>query len=134
MAITATLSQKEMQRVAALAYESKAIRVSLAYDPGNTISSEALVTAWDAAKISGNGYADFTGTIAVGAYDVADQRYEMPQIDATFTATGAGYTYNKVYVVIGTELYVHSVVTENPAIVMAAGQTQTYRIILATDN
>lgn len=134
MAITAVLSQKEMERVAGLAYEGQAIRVSLAYDPGDTLSSEDTVATWDASKVSGGGYADFNDTIGTGAYDVADQRYEMPQVEAVFTATGAGYTFNKVYVVIGSELYLHSLTTEDPAIIMAAGQTQTYRIILATDD
>lgn len=214
MAITATLSQKELERVAGLAYEGRAIRVSLANDIGDTLTSESTVAACDALKVSGGGYVDYKSPIGTGAYDVADQRYEMPDIDAEFTATGVGYTYNKVYAVIGTfnsvnisnteltsnvatittatshgfspgdevyiagatdsdydgyhtistaptgttftfalvtgdkasgastgtaattteELYLHSLTIENPSIVMAAGQVQTYRIILATDD
>lgn len=134
MAITVTLSQKEMERVAGLAYEGQDIRVSLAYDPGSSLSSESTVAACDALKISSGGYSDFTDTIGTGSYDGADGRYEMPQIDAVFTATGAGYTYNTVYVVIGTELYLHSLTVESPNIVMSDGQTQTYRITLATDD
>jgi len=214
MAITATLSQKELERVAGLAYEGRAIRVSLANDIGSTLTSESTVAECDALKVSGGGYADYKAAIGAGAYDGADQRYEMPDTDAEFTATGVGYTYNKVYTVIGTfnsvnisnteltsnvatittstshgfspgdevyiagatdpdydgyytisttptgttftfalvtadkasgastgtaattteELYLHSLTTENPSIIMAAGQVQTYRIILATDD
>lgn len=134
MAITVTLSQKEMERVAGLAYEGQDIRVSLAYDVGSTLSSESTVAACDALKISSGGYADFTDTITTGAYNPSAQRYEMPQVEATFTATGAGYTYNTVYVVIGTELYLHSLTVESPNITMLDGQVQTYRITLATDD
>lgn len=213
MAITATLSQKEMARVAAAAYEGKSVRISLANDIGNTLTSESLVSSWDALKVSGGGYADYYATVQVGAYDVADARYEMPQIDAAFTATGGGYTYNRMYVVIGTytnatitntqltanvatittsgahgfsvndvvlidgttdpgyegfytitavtsntlsydlvaanktlaastgtasvpteETYLHSLVSESPSVSLLAGQTQTYRVLLATDN
>lgn len=214
MAVTATLSQKELERVAGLVYEGKALRVSLANDPGNTLDAEDTVAAWDALKVSGNGYADVRAPIQTGAYDVNDQRYEMPSVDAEFTATGAGYTFNKVYAVIGTfntvnisnteltgnvatittatshgfstsdivyiagatdpeydgyhtiastpsgttftfslvladkasaastgtaattteELYLHSLASESPAIIMAAAQVQTYRILLATDD
>lgn len=134
MAIAVTLSQKEMKRVAGLAYEGQGIRVSLAYDPGLSLSSESTVAACDALKISTGGYSDFTSTIGTGSYDIVDQRYEMPQVDAVFTATGAGYTFNTIYVVIGTELYLHSLTVESPAIAMSDGQTQTYRITLATDD
>jgi GTP cyclohydrolase III len=59
MALTASLSQKELERVAQLAYEGYAVRVSLANDVGATLDAEDTVAAWDALKVSGSGYADF---------------------------------------------------------------------------
>lgn len=214
MALTASLSQKEMERVAGLAYEGFAVRVSLANEITATLDAEDTVAAWDAVKISGNGYADYKGTIGSGSYDVSDQRYELPTFDAEFTASASGYTYTNVYIVLGTynsfnisntaltanvatittstahnfsvsdevliagatdtdyngyhiitgtptgttftfalvaadkapaastgtaatiieETYPHSVLTESPAISLAAGQVQTYRVLLATDD
>lgn len=214
MALTASLSQKEMERVAGLAYEGFAVRVSLANEISGTLDAEDTVAAWDAVKVSGNGYADYKSTIGTGSYDASDQRYELPTFDAEFTASAAGYTYTNVYVVLGTynsvnitnteltanvatittstahgfspgdevliagatdtdyngyrtivatpsgttftfalvatnkapaasagtaatiteETYPHSVLTESPAISLAAGQVQTYRVLLATDD
>lgn len=214
MAITAILSQKEMARVAGLAYENRPIRVSLAYDPGETLTSEDTVSAWDALEISDGGYAAYKASVGVGVYNITTQRFEMPKIDAVYQATGVGFTFNKVYVVLGTftpaiidttevtsgvatittladhgfsagdevfidgttdtdyegyyiiastptstsftyslavadkavasspgtaatiaeETYVHSVTTESPSISLVAGQAQTYRILLATDD
>lgn len=214
MALTASLSQKEMERVAGLAYEGFAVRVSLANDIASSLDAESTVASWDALKVAGNGYADYKSTIGTGSYDISDQRYEMPSFDAEFNASGVGYTFTNVYIVLGTynsvnitnaqltanvatittatahgfapgdevlisgatdpdyngyhvitatplsttfsfslvaankspaastgtaatiteEAYPHSVLTESPAISLAAGQAQTYRILLATDD
>jgi hypothetical protein len=214
MALTASLSPKELERVAQLAYEGYAIRVSLANDIGATLSTQSTVAAWDALKVSGGGYKDYRSTIGVGTYDSGNQRYQLPALDAEFTATTTGYTFTNIYVVLGTYntsdidtteltsnvatitttedhgfttgdlvlitgatdtdyngyhtiastptttsftfslastdkasassdgtaatttegLNPHSVLTENPAITLAAGQVQTYRVLLATDD
>lgn len=214
MALTASLSQKELERVAQLAYEGYAVRVSFANDSGGTLSAEDTVAAWDAVKVSGNGYFDFRSTIGVGTYDVGTQRYALPPIDAEFSAINSGYIYTHIYTVLGTyntfdiettelvsnvatittttdhgfsvgdlvnilgatdtdyngqhvitttptsssftfslasgdkasassdgtaatiteETHPHSVLTESPAINLAAGQVQTYRILIATDD
>ncbi len=134
MATTVTISQKEMERVAGLAYEGLGVRVSLANDIGQTLTAESTVAACDALKVSGGGYADFTTTIGTGAYNATTGRYELPQIDATFTASGGTFSYTTVYVVLGSELYLHSLTVESPNIAVADGQTQTYQITLATDD
>jgi hypothetical protein len=102
MAITTTVSQKELQRVAEQCYEGKYARVSLALLANEGYTTESTVLDWDSIKISGNGYTDFRAQIATGAYDTGDARYEMPEIVAEFTATGTGYVFNTVYVVLGT--------------------------------
>jgi len=214
MALTASLSQKELERVAELAYEGYAVRVSLANDTAGTLTAEDTVAAWDAVKVSGPGYADFRGTIGAGVYSAGNQRYDLPSFDAEFTAETIGYVFNRIYIVIGqynavdldtTELtnnvvtitttaehgfsaedeilirgatdsdyngyhvivdvpttstftfalvsadkalasstgtaatttestHLHSVLTEEPAITLAAGQIQAYRVLLATDD
>jgi hypothetical protein len=58
----------------------------------------------------------------------------MPDINAAFTATGAGYTYDRVIIYIDGETYIHSLIAEDPNIALAPGQTQTYRISLVTDD
>lgn len=150
MTATAEISPKEFKRIAAAAYEGKRIRVSLAAVGSTGYNSESTRLNWDSVKISGNGYADFTDVIEVGAYDSTDLRYEMGGaagantfIDAVFTATGSGYVYDRVYVVIGTsnggggwneEAYLHSLITESPSISLISGQSQTYRIQLVLDD
>lgn len=150
MAATAEISPKEFKRIAAAAYEGKRVRVSLAAVGTTGYNSESTKLNWDSVKISGNGYNDWTDIVAVGAYDSTDLRYEMGSlegantfIDATFTATGSGYVYDRVYVVIGTsdnsggwneEAYLHSLITESPSISLISGQSQTYRIQLVLDD
>jgi hypothetical protein len=150
MAATAEISPKELKRIAVAAYEGKRIRVSLAAVGTTGYNSESETTDWDSVKISGNGYADFTDVIEVGAYDATDLRYEMggavganTYIDAIFTATGTGYVYDRIYVVIGTsdgsggwveETYIHSLITESPSVTLISGQSQTYRIQLVLDD
>ncbi len=60
--------------------------------------------------------------------------YNMPVIDASFTASDDGYSYDRVITYIDGETYIHSVIAEDPNITLAPGQTQTYRIELATDD
>lgn len=131
---TTTISQKELQRLAAEAYEGKSYRVSLGYNNTSGLTSESTTAAWDAVKLSGNGYADVTGTIATGSYDATDQRYEMPQISAEFAASGGSLTYDTLYVVIDSNTYVHSITVESPAVTLADGSGVLYRIQLATDD
>lgn len=136
MAITTTITQAELARVAAAAYQGKTYRISLGYNNTNGLTAASTVAQWDGVKLSGNGYADITGTIAAGAYDATDARFEMPQIDAAFTASGGNWTYDTVYVVItsGGTSTLHSIIVESPAVTLVDGGTITYRITLATDD
>lgn len=102
MAIFSTVSQKELQRIAQIGYEGKYVRVSLASLDNEGYNSQSPVSDWDSIKISGNGYQDFWGSISTGSYDSGDARYEMPEIIAEFTASGSGYSFNTVYIVLGT--------------------------------
>ena len=134
MALTLTVSQKELERVAALAYEGETIKIMLASVGASGFTSESTVTNWQSVEKSGNGYVRFSQVIAAGAYDAVDARYEIPAIDAAFTATGAGYSYDRVVIYIDGSTYIHSLITEDPNITLAARQTQTYRVTLTTDD
>lgn len=150
MALTITLSPKEMERVAAAAYEGKRVRVSLANQTSTSYTENSLVSEWDSIKVSDGGYADFTAVLATGGYDATDTRYEMgatagadTYIEAIFAGTGSGFTFNRAYVVIGTptgggeyteELYLHSLFTESPSLTIPAGTSIKYRVQLAVDN
>lgn len=134
MARTVTVSQKELKRAAAAAYEGKAIRVMLCNVGTSGATAESTVAAWQAVEVSGNGYARFSGTVGTGSYDGTAAAYVMPDIDAAFTASGSGFTYDTVVVYFNGETYCHSIIVESPNVVLAAGQTQTYRISLRTDD
>lgn len=150
MALTITLSPKEMERVAAAAYEGKRVRVSLANQTSTSYTENSTTADWDSIKVSGGGYADFTAVLATGAYDATDTRYEMgataganTYVEALFTGSGAGFTFNRAYVVIGTPIgggsytdatYIHSLLTESPSITIPAGTSIKYRVQLAIDN
>lgn len=131
---TTTISQKELERLAGAAYEGKSYRVSLGYNNTSGLTSESTTAAWDAVKLSGNGYADVTGTIATGSYDATDQRYEMPLISAEFAASGGSLTYDTLYLVVDNNTYVHSITVESPVVVLADGTSVLYRLQLATDD
>lgn len=138
MTLTTAISPGEMGRVAAAMYEGQSVRVSLASVGTSGFTVSSTVANWDTVKLSGNGYSDFTATVATGAYDATDGRYEMgasaganTYIDAAFSASGGSLTFDRVYVVIGTNTYLHSLLTESPAVTLADGQSITYRIQLA---
>jgi hypothetical protein len=134
MALTTTISQKELARVAALAYEGRTIKVMLCSVGTTGFTSNSTAAEWQSAEISGNGYARHTEVLAEGAYDVTDARYEVPSIDAEFSSSGLGYSYDRIVIYIDGETYIHSLITESPNIALAPGQTQTYRISIATDD
>ena len=134
MALTTTISQKELARVASVAYEGETLKVMLCSVGASGYTAESTVANWQSVEKSGNGYVRYSTTIAAGSYDAIDARYEMPAIDAAFTASGSGYSYDRVIAYIDGATYIHSMVVEDPAIVLAAGQTQTYRIQLTTDD
>lgn len=145
MALTAAISNGELGRVAAAAYEGKRVRVSLASVGLSGYTVNSTKANWDSIKLSGNGYADYTEVVATGVYDNTDGRYEMggtvndPYILAEFTATGGSLSWDRIYVVIGTSngsggwneaTLLHSLLVESPAVTLAAGQSVTYRIQL----
>jgi len=134
MALTTTISRKELERVAALAYEGETLEVMLCSVGASEFTVESTVADWETVEQSGNGYVRFSATIEAGAYDATDGRYELPAIDAEFTASGVGYTYDRIAIFVDGATHLHSLIVEDPNIALAPGQTQTYRIQLVTDD
>jgi hypothetical protein len=134
MALTVQQSTKELARVANLAYEGETIKVALCNVGSTGYTAESTVTNWLTTEISGNGYSRFSLVLSTGAYDSVDARYEVPFFDAVFTASGSGFTYDRIVVYVDGATYPHSVITENPNIAMVAGQSKTYRILLSVDD
>jgi hypothetical protein len=135
MALTVSLSVKELERVAALAYEGETLKVMLTNVGATGYTSSSTVTNWQSVELaSSNGYARASTVIGTGSYNGTTARYELPNYDAVFTASGSGFTYDTIVVYVDGATYPHSVITESPNIVLVAGQTQTYRISLNTDD
>lgn len=136
MAITTTISQAELARLAAAAYEGLPYRICLALNGASGLTANSSVAAWDGVELSGNGYARVEGYIGVGSWDATDLRFEMPQIDAEFQASGGTLTFDTVYTVIddGYEETLHSVIVEAPSVSLVDGASIIYRITLATDD
>ena len=134
MAVITSLSTKELARVAGLAYEGKTLKVMLCSIGGTSYTAESTVANWQSIEKSGNGYVRFSTVIGTGTYSATNARYELPVIDAAFTATSAGYSFDRIVLYIDGATYPHSVIVEDPNIVLVAGQTQTYRLNLNCDD
>jgi hypothetical protein len=134
MTISTELSPKELQRVADLAYEAETLKVMLCSVGSTGYDASSTVANWQSVEKSGNGYVRFSATISAGAWSSTNNRYEIPAIDAAFTATGAGYSYDRIVSYVQGATYPHTVSSESPNITLSDGQTQTYRININTDD
>jgi hypothetical protein len=136
MAVITSISQAELARLAAAAYEGLPYRVCLALNETAGFTSDDTVADWDSIEASGNGYARVEGFIEDGAWDPTNQRYTMPQIVAEFTASGGPIDYDVVYVVID-DAYsetLHSITVESPSVSLVDGASIIYRLTIATDD
>jgi hypothetical protein len=123
------ITPKELERQAALCLQGRAYSVALCLNSGSlTIASTRA--AWLATEIVGNGYARHTGTLGTGAWNGTTLRYELPQVTPSFTATGAGYVFDTVVVLIGTEDYPLGVLAVGST-ALQAGQVRTFPLTLA---
>lgn len=136
MAVTTSISQAELERLAAAAYENLPYRVCLAFNGTSGLTANSTIAAWDGVELSGNGYARVEGFIEQGEWDETNLRYAMPQIVAEFEATSGSLTYDTVYVVIddGYTETLHSITVETPQITLPDGASIIYRLTIATDD
>ena len=92
--LTLTVTPKELERQAAAVFHAKPYRVFLALRQDTGLGVGSTSAAWAAEKLAtSNGYADVTGTLASGTYNTNTAAFELPAITATFTASGAGFTF-----------------------------------------
>jgi hypothetical protein len=123
-------------------YATKRARLCLANNTtGLTVAS--TTAQWDAAELTGNGYARFEWTVPAGAYNATTLRFEAPAQLAQFQASagGAGLTWNTAYLVFGTlsggvttwQTGVSYLVVESPNIVLSPGEPRGYNVQLLTD-
>lgn len=133
MAQTTTISTKELKRQAGLIFEGKTLKVMLCNLGTEGYTVESTVANWQSVEVSGNGYARVTSVIQTGSYDSVSGSYVIPVINAEFSATGI-FSYNRVVLYIDGETYVHSIVQEDPPIILSTGQVQTYSITLRQDD
>lgn len=133
MALGIAFSTKELERVAALAYEGEDISVMLCLIEDNLFDENTLVSEWETAEISGGGYSRYVEEIGTGSYSSTNARYQLPDIFAEFNATDT-LIYDRIVIFIGTSLYPYAVLEEDPNILLSAGQTQTYKISLNCDD
>lgn len=134
MAVSTSISQKELKRQAGLVYEGKTLKVMLCAAASSGYTAEGTVANWQSVELSGNGYTRFSATIATGSYDTGTATYKIPDINAVFTASGVGFEFDRVILYIDGETYIHSMLTEAPSIVLSPGQTQTYTLSLRQDD
>lgn len=135
MALITTISTKELERVASLAYEGETLKVMLCNVGTSGFNAQSTVADWQSVELpSANGYVRYSEVIGTGSYSVPDGRYNLPTIDAQFTATGAGYSYTRVVLYIDGATYPHSIISEDLGLTLLAGQVQTYRLILVNDD
>lgn len=135
MAISLSVSQQELKRVAGLAYEGETLKVMLC-SAEEGYNAETSVATWQTVELSGDGYVRYSEVIGTGAWNGVAAAYVMPSIDAAFTASvgGAGLVYDTVVIYIDGATYPYAIFTESPNIALAPGQTQTYRITLQQDD
>lgn len=52
-------------------------------------------------ECAGNGYTRYSLSPSTGSYDASQDRYELPAVDATFTASGGSITYDTAAIISG---------------------------------
>lgn len=134
MATFVSVSTKELERVANLAYQGETLKVMLCNLVEADYTAETGVGDWQTFEVSGNGYVRFSEELLNGAYDSNIGAFVIPDVYAEFTASGVGYAYNRIIIYIDGAAYPHSVITESPNIYLQTGQTQTYKISLRHDD
>lgn len=132
--MTLTISQKELERVAALAYEGETMRAMLCNVGVTGYTAQSTVADWQSVEVSGNGYVRGSQVIGTGSYSGTEGAYVIPEVINTFSATGVGYQYDRVVYYIQGATYPYAVEVEDPNIVLSPGQSQTYRLSLLTDD
>lgn len=137
-----TQTPYEAGRMFANDYAGKRARLCLANNTGS-LGLTSTTSQWDAAEISGNGYARVEWTIPSGSYNSSTERFEVAAQAAAFTASsgGSGLSWNTAYLVIGTisggvttwNTGVSYILVESPTVALSPGEPRTYNTTIFTD-
>ena len=133
MTLIAITSQRELAHQANLAFEGETYKVFLALNTG-TLTAESNLSLWEAAECSGGGYAAATGTVATGAWNTTNGRYELPILTLTVTATGGGFSYDTIVTKVGARTHVVNLTVLPSVVALAAGQSRSYQVRLVQDD
>lgn len=135
MALSITITPKELERQAALAFEGKAYKVFLASDPNQTLTMNSTLAQCEALELAdANGYQPVTGTIGTGGYDAGTSEYRLPYLDCSFSGTGTGHTHDTVVLSIDNHTHPHSIMRQSSPVLLQAGQSIGYRLRLVQDD
>lgn len=141
MAAAFQVSKAELSRVYTAAYEGKVIRFCLSSNTSLTVDS--TTAQWDAVELaSSNGYARVVITIPSATYDNTIGMQKSSELTATFTGASSGFSFSRVYGVIGTvsggvttwNTNISYLFVESTPISLAAGISQPYKVYLLTDD
>ena len=132
----------EAGRIFANDYQGKRARLCLANNT-TSLGITSTTAQWDAAELSGNGYARYEWTIPAGAYNATTERFEAAVQAASFQASsgGAGLSWNTAYLVLGTIsggvttwfTGVSFVLVESPSVALAPGEPRGYNVLIFSD-
>lgn len=141
MALACQISSSELLRMHSSAYEGKVIRFCLALN--TTLTIESTTAQWDAVELaSANGYTRSIITIPSASYDSVIAMGKSSEMTVSFTASGVGFTYNRVYGVIGTvsggvttyNTFISFLFAESESKALAPGVSQPYPFRILGNN
>ena len=97
MAISSIISPKELRRIAVRSYEGKTLWVRLCQLSNGSYDANTSVSIWRDLELPNvAGYLPYSATIQPGTYSSTNGRWELPSIDAAFSAVSTVFTYNRV--------------------------------------
>lgn len=128
MARSFVITPEELSRQGAACFGGKEANVMLCNsDP----IGDATVVEWQTLEIASAGYARHTQQLQPGAIDGVTGRLRLPDIVASFTSSGqTGFSFSRVVVYFTGETHPYCVISESPAVPVAPGQVQAYRIAI----
>ena len=135
MTATASVSTKELDRIASVAYTGKVVEGFLAYDPGDTLTVESTAAAWDALELTvgTNGYARVQNILGTPVSDTAGVDVTYPYADFPYTASGGNLTFDTLCVRVGELGSTVNISTTERATNIATVVTATNHGLIATD-
>lgn len=123
------ISPGELERIYGAAYQGAGVQVLLCTNPG-ALGPSSTTAEWAAAEVSGNGYVRFSlASLGAGSWNGSLLQYESPEFTATFTASGAGYSYDTLVIVAAGHTHPYTVVALGTQ-TLAAGIERSYPITI----